>query len=134
MIIQKIEFNKGDSIEFRSDSEVDSNLWVGTIAALDCTTEIAQLCTDVIAYNQQVNITRVNARKSQLSVDDLNYFIMDCADGKKRAFAVEWLTEGSVRKTNTSMDLLIKIYGVVPADSDKIVTLLRNAGYTCKVI
>lgn len=135
MIIGKYTFTKGDQIQFNTYHPKDTVLWSGKMFGMDCDVELAKLFTDVVAQNEEINTALQQAGLPVNSdIEKLNYFIIETVEGKRRAFAVEWLKSDTVQKVEAAATADIRVFNLNAEQLATVIDMIRSAGYDCRVI
>lgn len=124
-----IPANIGDTISFRSKHAHDNVLYKGKLLAI-VSYPIAKSYTDLISYHNSVR--KVDPDIDELSI--LNYFIVELDTTtsdkpKTRAFAYEWIEDGSFTIIDEAESKTLKIYNITDANMKDLVDSLKSQGY-----
>jgi hypothetical protein len=131
MFVSDVEL--GSIITFRSKRADDTVLWRGTLIGTGIYQAIRSLMNPQ-SYNEAV---RQVDDEVPSDVTLLNYFMIIIDNGSDvpntQVFAEEWIEEGSLTVINLSNKIKILVEDPF-SNSQQIVSVLANAGYTSKII
>lgn len=132
-----------DYIRFRVISLKDTGIYTGKVVGI-CNYDTARMYnSDVAALHllmqQGYSMSRSKDADTLLDVRSQTFIVVECMDGVVRPFAYEWLM--TVNEVYGYVELIVKglvynirLYDVTQTEAANAATLLRNAGYTLKII
>lgn len=150
MNINGLNIETGSVIKFKTHSVYDLNQWDGTVVAI-CDYNTATLFTDIVAYQQGIDTNPDAPEGIKISATTplaaRNYIVVECRDGKRRAFAVSpvvtdtstgataagWIDLTTLSTSDTN-DVAVMLYGVSDSQLNYAIALLKNNGYICNVL
>lgn len=132
-----------DYIRFRVISTKDTSIYTGKVIGI-CGYETARMYnSDVVAQHllmqQGFSLMEASRDGSMLDIREQTFIVVHCMDGIDRPFAYEWLM--SVNEVYGYVELIVKglvynirLYDVTASEAANAAELLRNSGYTLKMI
>lgn len=116
---------------FRTLNPNDTATFTGNIVGVGLTADLAQAYADLVSYNAAVRTVKPEVSSN---LDNLTYFIISQTNSEgdltKRAFAEEWIQDGSFALLNQTVKRTFTIYSSASTTVDYILEVNKAAGFT----
>lgn len=129
----------GDTIRFKTISNVDVNVYSGKVIGI-VDFERARTYGDVAATHLQMEQgASLNGKEELIDVTQQKFLIVSCSSGEVIPFGFEWLQstdneQGVVERIAVGYTYTIRLYNVSSAEAATAMNLLRQNGYVCKLL
>ena len=133
--VSPLQVKIGDTVRYELVSENDTNQYTGTVVAI-CDYQSARSYADVAALHQEM----VAVNPKLVDCDLLRYIVVECYDGIRRPVGYDpdgstsWFKSNQLEIIAIGQEFSIKLYNVNSTDANLAVRILRENGFTCKVI
>lgn len=133
-LVSVSELQIGQRIQFKTLSDSDNVLYVGTITAIG-DYSFARTIADLLPYSQAV----LKSNPDLDPLEELTFLRIEMLENSEqpstvRVFAREWIDISSLKILEAKTSIDIRIYGTTTDQADTIVQLLRSSGYTAKLV
>lgn len=125
----------GDTIRYEVVSPNDTVLYSGTVVAI-CDYLSARSYADVAALHQEM----MAGNPDLIDCDLLQYIVVECYDGVRRPVGFDpdgsnsWFKDNKVDIITVGNNCNIRLYNVSASEVNVALRILRENGYTCKVV
>ena len=126
--INGVELALNIEVSFKLRSTNDRQTWRGQIIGT-VGFNVANVYNDILAVHSTME--REVSVKEPVS---LTYFLLKCADGAIRPFAVDWVDEGTFGRTDNYTDLSLIVHNVNGVDTANILSTIRDLGFEVTVV
>lgn len=141
--VQPEQLKINDYIRFRVISIKDTSIYTGKVIGI-CGFETARMYnSDIVAQHllMQQGFTLRNESKNNdmLDIREQTFIVVHCMDGIDRPFAFEWLMTQDeswkyVELIEKGLVYNIRLYDVTASEAANAAEILRNSGYTLKIV